>query len=166
MALAIRPIYESQYRMQRPSQGNGELVFRGKDLRGMEVTRFRVATLDSWETCVPVPFCRLPPPNVFFVAGSGKSILWFVEPSLFVSTIIESLVFLQFDNHRRCQNHVQCRSSLDRVFLLRFPRHQQTTLAQPSPFPPHTTFHTIESLLRYSITPLFRSWQRSATAQR
>jgi hypothetical protein len=43
--------------------------------------------------------------------------------------IIESLVFLQFDNHRRCENHVQCRSSLDRIFLFRLPRHQQTTLA-------------------------------------
>src|SRR6266849_7864281 len=127
----------------------------------MEINRLRVATLDSWKTCAPVSFCRLTPPNSipFFIAGSGKSILWFVEPSLFVSTIIESLVFLQFDNHRRCEIHVQCRSSLDRILLFRFPRHQQTTLARPSPFPSHPTFRTIESLLRYSIASLFQSRQ-------
>jgi len=51
-----------------------------------------------------------------------------------LSTIIESLVFLQFDYHRRCENHVQCRSSLDRILLFRFPRHQQTTPARPGPF--------------------------------
>ena len=51
----------------------------------MEVNRFRIATLDSWETCVPVSFCRLTPPNniPYFLAGSGKSILWFVEHLLF-----------------------------------------------------------------------------------
>jgi hypothetical protein len=67
----------------------------------------------------PVPFCRLTPPNdILILAGSGKSILWFVQPSLFLLMITESLVFLQFDNHRRCENHVQFRSSLDGVFLL------------------------------------------------
>jgi hypothetical protein len=32
MALATKPIYEPQYRVQRPSQGTGDLVFRGKDV--------------------------------------------------------------------------------------------------------------------------------------
>ena len=64
MALATRSIYKPQYRVQRPSQGNGEMVFRGKNVSGMEVNRFRVATLDSWKTCVPVPFrCPTPPNN-------------------------------------------------------------------------------------------------------
>jgi len=63
MALATRSIDEPQYRMQRPSQGNGDLVFRGKDASGMEVNRFRVATLDSWKTCAPVPFRSTPPNN-------------------------------------------------------------------------------------------------------
>jgi hypothetical protein len=63
MALATRSIYESQYRLQRPSQGNGDLVFGRKDVQGLEVNRFQLATLDSWETCAPVPFCRLTPPN-------------------------------------------------------------------------------------------------------
>ena len=63
MALAIRPIYESQYRMQPPSQGNGDLVFRRKDVQGMEVNRFRVATLHLWRTCAAVPFCRPTRPN-------------------------------------------------------------------------------------------------------
>jgi|HubBroStandDraft_1064217.scaffolds.fasta_scaffold95460_2 hypothetical protein len=48
------------------------------------------------------------PPNAtndihhYLLAGSGKSILWFIEPSLFLSTIAESelLVFLQFYDHR------------------------------------------------------------------
>src|SRR6266852_4977121 len=131
----------------------------------MEVNRFRLAPLDSWETCVVLFYflrryliISLNPP--LFVAGSGKSILWFVEPSIFLSAIIKSLVFLQFDNHRRCENHVQCRSSLDRILLFRFPRYQQTTLARPSPFPSHPTFRTIESLLRYSIASLFQSRQR------
>ena len=44
-------------------------------------------------------------------------------------TIIELLAFLQFDNHRRCANDVQSRSSLDGILLFRLPRHQQTTLA-------------------------------------
>ena len=61
MALATRSIYESHYRMQRPSQGNGGLVFRGKDVQGMENNKFRVglATLGSWETCVSFPLCHL-----------------------------------------------------------------------------------------------------------
>ena len=63
MALATRSIYESQYRMQRPSHGNGDLVFRREDIQGMEVKRFRVPALDSWKTCALVPFCRLTPPN-------------------------------------------------------------------------------------------------------
>jgi hypothetical protein len=63
MALATRSIYESQYRVQCPSQGNSDLVLRRKDVQGVEVNRFRDATLDSWETCAPVPFCRLTPPN-------------------------------------------------------------------------------------------------------
>jgi len=60
----------------------------------MEVNKFRVATLDSWQTCAHVPFRRLTPPNndSLFVAGSGKSILWFVEPLLIFVKIIESLV--------------------------------------------------------------------------
>jgi hypothetical protein len=33
------------------------------DVSGMEVNRFRIATLDSWETYTPVLFCRLAPPN-------------------------------------------------------------------------------------------------------
>ena len=49
--------------------------------------------------------------------------------TVFFSTIIESLFFLQFYNHRRYENHVQCRPSLDGIFLFRFPRYQQTTLA-------------------------------------
>ena len=63
MALATRSIYESQYCVQRPSQGDRHLVFRRKDVQGMEVNRFRLATLDSWKTCALVPFCRLTPPN-------------------------------------------------------------------------------------------------------
>jgi hypothetical protein len=64
MALATRSIYKSQYRLQCPSQGNGELVFRRKDVQGMEVNKFRrVLTLGSWKTCAPVPFYRLTPSN-------------------------------------------------------------------------------------------------------
>jgi len=40
--------------------------------------------------------------------------------------MIESLVILQFYDHRRCENNA---SSLDCIFLLRLPRHQQATLA-------------------------------------
>jgi len=57
----------------------------------MEVNRFRVASLDSWKTCAPVPFCRLPHLiTILIVAGSGKSILWFAEHSPFLSKITES----------------------------------------------------------------------------
>ena len=40
--------------------------------------------------------------HYYLLAGSEKSILWFIEPSLFLSTIAESelLVFLQFYNHQ------------------------------------------------------------------
>ena len=80
MALASRSIYESLYRMQRSSQGNGEMVLRGKDVSGMEVNRFRLASLDSWKTCVPLSHSAARRNLItLFVAGSGKSILWFVE---------------------------------------------------------------------------------------
>jgi hypothetical protein len=69
MALATRSIDKSHYRMQIPSQGNGNLVFRRNDVYGMEVNRFRVPTLDSWETCAPVPFCHLTPPNNAFICS-------------------------------------------------------------------------------------------------
>ena len=79
----------------------------------------------------PCPILPPDPTNKhpLFAAGSGKSILWFVEPSLLSSMIIESLVFLQFYYHRRCESHVRCWSSLDGILLFRFSRHQQTTLA-------------------------------------
>ncbi len=54
---------------------------------------FRLAPLDSWKSYAPVPFRRQTPLNdILFVAGSGKSILWFVEPLQFLSKIAESLV--------------------------------------------------------------------------
>jgi hypothetical protein len=86
----------------------------------MEVNKFRVTTLDSWKTCAPVPFCRLTPPNniLFFVAGSGKSILWFVEHLSFsVSKKTESLVDFQLRNHPRYRSHVRRRSSLYGILL-------------------------------------------------
>ena len=64
-----------------------------------------------------------------FVAGSGKSILWFVEPSLFLSTVVESLVFLQFDNYRSVKIMCDTGQSLDIIFRFRFFGHQQTTPA-------------------------------------
>jgi hypothetical protein len=35
----------------------------------MEVNRFRLATLDPWETCVPFPFRRLTPPNNILICS-------------------------------------------------------------------------------------------------
>ena len=58
----------------------------------MEVNKFRVATLGSWKTCA-VQLHPSPPNNTtLFVAGSGKSILWFVEQLLFLSEVTDSLV--------------------------------------------------------------------------
>ena len=84
MALTTRSIYESQHCIPRSSQGNGDLVFRRKYVHGMEVNRFRVATVGSWKTCAPVLFRLSAPTNndvklPLFEAGSGKSILWFVD---------------------------------------------------------------------------------------
>ena len=61
-----------------------------------------------------------------FVAGSGKSILWFVEPSLFLSTVVESLVFLQFDNYRSVKIMCDTGQSLDIIFRFRFLGHHIT----------------------------------------
>ena len=81
-----------------------------------------------------------------------------------LSMIIESLVFLQFYNYRRCENHVQCWSSLDGILLFRFLRHQQTALVWLSPFPSHPTFFLLWSLLWHSIMTLFWLWRWCAAA--
>ena len=62
----------------------------------MEVNRFRGTTLDSWKTYAAVPFCHMTPPNniSLFVAGSGKSILWFVDLAFAVFVSDNQVAFL------------------------------------------------------------------------
>ena len=63
------------------------------------------------------------------VAGSGKSVLWFVVSLLFLSKIADVIYPCQFYNHRRYPSHVRCKSSLNGLFLFRLSGHRQTTLA-------------------------------------
>jgi hypothetical protein len=50
------------------------------------------------------------------IAGSGKSILWFVSPWVFLSGVVD--VVCQLHNHRRYRGHVQGRTGIDVLFLL------------------------------------------------
>jgi hypothetical protein len=72
----------------------------------MEVSRFRAATLDSWQTCA-----------LSHPAGSGKSILWFVEHLFIFVKATESLVVFQFRDRPRYRSYVRCQPSLDGLLL-------------------------------------------------
>jgi hypothetical protein len=52
----------------------------------MEVNRVRVATLDSWETYAPVPFCRLTPPITSLICS------WFREEHTLVRIAFTAFV--------------------------------------------------------------------------
>jgi len=86
MALSTGTIYEPQHRSWGPSQRNGSLVLRRKHLSTVEESDNRFVTLDPWKTCAMFYFfpdiisCR-----IIFVAGSGKSVLWFVNPCIILS---------------------------------------------------------------------------------
>jgi hypothetical protein len=61
------------------------MVFRKQHVQQLEVDGF--VTLDSWKTCVSIlPVVTTPFDGVScFVAGSGKTVLWFVN-RLIIST--------------------------------------------------------------------------------
>ena len=57
----------------------------------------------------------LPPHGFLIVAGSGKSVLWFVDFSLFLLEVAD--VSYQFHRHTRYQGHVRGRKCINGVFL-------------------------------------------------
>jgi hypothetical protein len=77
MAISFGSVHEPQLRLRPSARGHGRLVLWRQQLWGMEVGR--VPTVDPWETYAPLAlhsFCDLmDPPSI---AGSGKSVLWFV----------------------------------------------------------------------------------------
>ena len=97
MALPSRPLDELQHRMWHWSQENGNLVFSRQHLSGVEVNR--IASLDSRKTFV-TSSCQLDSliaPCI--VAGSGKSVIWFVDYLWFVPEV--TYVFYQFHSDPR-----------------------------------------------------------------
>ena len=69
------------------------------------------------------------PDGISCTAGAGKTILWFVNPLLFLSKTADVVYHFQFYNHRRYPSQVRCRSSLDGLLLFRLSKHQQAALA-------------------------------------
>ena len=56
------------------------MVFGKQNVQRLEVGGF--VTLDSWKMCVSIlPVVTTPFDGVlYFIAGSGKTVLWFVNP--------------------------------------------------------------------------------------
>jgi len=78
MAVSTRSFNKSEHCPQSPPQGNSNLVFPRRYLPRVEVVS---SPLDSWQTYVPFICLSLLHPPTFIpllVAGSGKSVLWFV----------------------------------------------------------------------------------------
>ncbi len=80
MASFSGPVDKSQYCAQGPPRGNINLVFSRQYLRRVENVFFSL--VDPWQTYVPFNFHHFIHPRLtpFLVAGSGKSVLWFVIP--------------------------------------------------------------------------------------
>jgi hypothetical protein len=58
-------------------------------------------SLDLWKTSVPAPLPEWYELTIrVFIAGSGKSILWFVIPQLFLANIAYVSQFLDHSDHR------------------------------------------------------------------
>jgi hypothetical protein len=78
MVLSPRPIDESQYRLEGLSCGISHMALWARRIRGMDVNRF--PPMGPWEAYVPLTLLSQPAPQGFPVclAGSGKSIIWFV----------------------------------------------------------------------------------------
>jgi len=82
MALSTRPLDKSQHRLQCATSGGSHLVLRRQYLQGVEIVLIFV--VGPWQTYVPTTlrYCSI---NGFvsFVAGSGKSILWYADSLCF-----------------------------------------------------------------------------------
>jgi hypothetical protein len=63
------------------------------------------------------------PHLLLFLAGSGKSVLWFAPPST-LSTLVKLTVLFQFLNYTRYHSLTRCWEGLAGLFLFRFQRRQ------------------------------------------
>src|SRR6266852_8602358 len=99
MAFPTGPLNEPQHRLWYSSQESGNVVLPRRDLPGVEVNR--LVALGPWKTFVPSSFqydsllshlCHL--------AGSGKSVIWFVDYRLLLSEVID--ISCQFHSDPRC----------------------------------------------------------------
>ena len=89
------------------------------------------------------------------VAGSGKSILWFVDFLLSFSEVTD--FSCQFVDHPRYREHVQRRKCINGIFLFGLSGRQQTRVARSRLFPSHPAFCSLGSSFRPSIKSLFGS---------
>src|SRR5712671_27527 len=83
MALSAGSVHKSQRRLQCATSGDSHLVFRRQYLQGVEI--FPIFLMGPWQTFVSI---ILRNSNIHgflsFIAGSGKSILWYANSLLFV----------------------------------------------------------------------------------
>ena len=70
------------------------------------------------------PYLTSPDGISCILAGAGKSILWFVNPLPFLSTLTDVVYNSQFYNHPRYPSQVRRRASLDGLFLFRLSGYQ------------------------------------------
>ena len=76
LALSSGSLYKSQYRTEGPPQGNSILVFPKRCFRGVETVSFPL--VDPWQTYGLFLSLLDVSLTAVLVAGSGKSVLWFV----------------------------------------------------------------------------------------
>ena len=81
MAFAFRSVHKSQYCIQSASRRYSSVVLSRPYIQRLEVRWF--IFMGTRKTCVSLKFhSNINPNHVVSVAGSGKSILWFVLPLL------------------------------------------------------------------------------------
>ena len=77
MAFAPRSVHQPQHCIQSSSRRFISVVFSGKYIQSVEI--YWLPLVGAWKTCVPLWLhCAKTPDHLDSVAGSGKSVLWFV----------------------------------------------------------------------------------------
>ena len=98
-----------------------------------------------------------------FVAGSGKSVLWFGS---LASPSAEAHIFNQLCNHPTYRSSVCYQTGLHSVFLFRFQRYREAASERPPPFATYSTLCLLERLFRHNAPHLFGPRKRHTATQR
>src|SRR5712691_12653778 len=110
MALPSRSVNQSQHCTEGPSRGDINLVFPGQHFRALEVIAF--SPLGPWQTYAPLAF-HYSTYSPVLIAGSGKSVLWFV---ISCCCGLYRLKLSQFRDNRRYYGSTRGRISDDGTF--------------------------------------------------